>query len=251
MSAPTAEATGLTHVLMITDASGSMQPLAEDVRGGHNEYLDALLADGTADHIRITLTVFNTEVTVIETAVPVAKATRLDRTNYRPDGGTALLDAVGNTLRQFAKDIVLGKGDKVLVFIQTDGGENASREFGKEGVASLIAEQEQAGWAFTFSGTGPNGWASRGAVGMVHSSTSNTATSKGTRAAYRGRAAATVAYAAPSTEGEILRSANISGLVQAVIDEEDGAFKVHEETERKTRNSQPPWGRFSAVIVPP
>lgn len=213
------------HTLLITDASGSMQSLADDVRGGHNEYLDSLIAATTTtdEDVRITLTVFNTKVTVIDKAVPVTQATRLSHKNYRPDGFTALLDAVGVTLRQFQESVHLATGDKVFVFIQTDGQENASHEFSKAGVAKMIAELEAQSWAFTFSGTGPDDWSAQGSSMGFSASTSNTKSGLGTRSAYSGRATATVSYLAAKPEDrESFDSYAVASAVQATIDDEEG-----------------------------
>lgn len=218
------------HTILIADASGSMAGLADDVRGGHNAYLDKLAATAqeTGEDVRITLATFNTAVTIIDNAVPVAQATRLDMSNYLPDNGTALLDAIGNTLQVFRTNTTIQPGDKVFVYIQTDGKENSSQEYDKTAVAAIVAELEGQEWAFVFSGTGPDGWADRGSVGLVHGSTMNAATSQGTRSSYEGRSTAVDSFlrSDPATRATYT-SANVSGLIQGTIDqaEEEGDAK--------------------------
>jgi hypothetical protein len=214
------------HNILIIDASGSMGTLASDVRGGHNAYLDKLTATATIadEDIRITLAVFNTAVTIIDNSIHVAKATRLDVGNYFATGMTALLDAVGQTLQAFSVNTTVKPGDKVFVFIQTDGHENSSREYTKAAVAEIIKELEAKGWVFVFSGTGPGDWAGQGQAMGVAGSTSNAATSDGIRRSYKGRSDAVDAYVAADADNrDWFESANVSGLIQAGIDDPNGA----------------------------
>jgi hypothetical protein len=208
------------YTLLIADASGSMAELAEDVRGGHNAYLDKLAASDSDEPVYITLAVFNTQVTIIDNAAPVALATRLDRHNYVPSGMTALLDAIGNTLATFRASVTLKPGDKMFAFIKTDGEENSSKEFSKAAVAATIAELEAQECAFTFSGTGPDGWADRGTVDLVHASTMNAADSKGILRSYTGRSDAVTNYLRSDQETRsTFTSANVSDLIQDTIDQ--------------------------------
>jgi hypothetical protein len=210
------------HALFITDASGSMNFLASDVRGGHNAYLDQVTAKvGSAgEDVLITSTVFNTTVTIIDNAVPVAQATRFDEHNYVPDGMTALLDAVGQTLRQFLAKTKLEPGDKVFVYIQTDGLENSSTEYNNASVAAVIKELEAKEWAFVFSGTGPGDWNEQSRSMGLSTSTSNSRSSGGTRAAYDGRTRSTIDYLeAEEAERSTFTSVAVSGIVQGTIDQ--------------------------------
>lgn len=217
-----------TRVLMIADKSGSMQGLAADVRGGHNAYLDQLTAEG-AD-VRLTVVLFDTNVTVLDEDVTPANATRLTAENYlpQPQGGTALLDAVGTSMQRFAAGgswsqnvLVPGDGidDKVLVFIQTDGEENSSRRFTLANIKALVADAEtKHKWAFVFSGTAPEAWTGGASIGLAHSTVNRGATRGATYANYAGYGAATryaTANAGP------LRSETASGLVQEEIDKEE------------------------------
>lgn len=210
-----------THVLMITDRSGSMDQLANDVRGGHNAYLDQLTAEG-AD-VRLTVFLFNTEVVLLDEEARPADATRLTVDNYITMGGTALLDAVGSALKRFAQSRnvngTLLPADKVLVFIQTDGKENMSKTFTLDNIKSLVAEAEnQHQWAFVFSGTAPDAWSTGMTLGLGHATANSAATGAATRARYRGYTNAT--NVAMSSQGP-MRSATLSGLVQVDLDKEN------------------------------
>lgn len=188
-----------TRVLIITDQSGSMAGLAEDVRGGHNAYLDSL----AGEDILLTHIVFNTTVTYLDRAVPLANATRLDADNYRPMGGTALLDAVGDAL----SELVVPEGDRALVFIQTDGHENSSKEYSLATVRKLIEGAEARGVAVVYAAAGADAWSARDSYGS--GSVLRTNSGAGTRDAYNAYAWGTRSFAGGQS--------NNSGEVAAVV----------------------------------
>lgn len=183
-----------THVLLITDQSGSMAPLADDVRGGFNTYIDGLRADG--GKYRLTVTLFDDQFQTLCRAADLADVPALDRSNYRPRGMTALLDAVGKTVTEFEAGTSLADGDRVLVVVQTDGHENSSREFRREQIAAMVREREADGrWSFVFLGAGIDAWAQARDLGFDRGSTvSVAATGAGTRTSYDGLTRATRAY---------------------------------------------------------
>lgn len=204
-----------THVLFILDASGSMDSLGGDVRGGFNGWLDQALADG-ADY-RMTVTTFNTEVTRLYENVPVAQAARLDENNYRPSGYTALWDAVGMTLASFRDNVVLAEGDKVLVHIETDGLENSSREHSAATLRPVLDELKAKDWAFVFAGTGLTDWSDAHASGLHVNMSANAATGQGTASRYAASYATTKGWVAG-----LVDSAKFSDEVQRGIDERGG-----------------------------
>jgi len=187
MSKPT------THVLMVVDMSGSMQPLAEDVRGGFNAYVDGLRAD-TDQRYRLTAAVFDDVYELLYTGMKLANVPALDEANYRPRGMTALLDAVGKTIVEFERRVPnLADGDRVLLVVQTDGQENSSTEFRREQIADMIREREAGGrWSCLFLGAGPDAWAQAGGMGFAAGHTiRTTASTQGTQSSYSGLTVAT------------------------------------------------------------
>lgn len=182
------------HVLMITDASGSMDGLRDDVIGGQNRYLADLTGNPEFADVKITQVVFNTDVRTVDSEVPLADATRFDRGVYVPMGGTALYDAVGMTVGRFRNGADVAEGDRVLLFITTDGQENSSIEYDQPAIVKLLAEVEAAGWAVVFSGVGPAGWDEKDRMGRGHASTKSAASRVGTQALYDGATLGTDAY---------------------------------------------------------
>jgi len=147
-----------THVLLITDKSGSMGPLAGDVINGFNSYLNDLESD--ADDWSISSTLFDTSVTEHCQAVSLAEVPRLNAFNYKPSGFTALLDAVYSSVTSLESKLeAMSDTGRVLVIVQTDGAENSSREVNFRQVSELIQRLEATGrWEFLFVGQGPGAW---------------------------------------------------------------------------------------------
>lgn len=207
----------MKRILMITDRSGSMEHLRHDVIGGQLAYLASLADDPDRDNIRLTQVLFHMRVEDVDWNVPVDKATRFDPALYRPDGGTALLDAIGGTIQRFRAAFPAEEGDRTLLFVMTDGAENSSTEWRHKDVAALLAEVEAEGWAVVYSGAGPAGWADQRDLGRGHASTMHPNTSAGTKSAYTNYAAATGKW---SASGGLLRSAEVATEVQRGIDED-------------------------------
>lgn len=198
-----------TYVLLATDVSGSMYLLADDVRGGYNSYLDGL-ADEEEVRYRVTSVLFHTGVTVLCTDAAPADATRLDERNYAPGGGTALLDAIGKVITDFEAAVPkLGKNDRVLLVVQTDGQENSSREYTRQVITKMIKDREAGGrWAAIFVGVGPDKWQQAGGMGFS-SSIAVAATGQGIGDTYSGLGRTSAAYSRGATRGQ---AAAASGL---------------------------------------
>lgn len=155
-----------THVLMVIDMSGSMYDLAEDVRGGFNQYIQTLQEDSEIDY-QVSVTLFNTILEPLAVAKSIREIPKLDNYNYLPQGMTALLDAVGQTITDFESRNQLDDGERVLMVINTDGMENSSKEFSTEKIRKLIEDRKNTGnWDFLFMGAGPDAWAQGESMGV-------------------------------------------------------------------------------------
>lgn len=69
----------------------------------------------------------------------------------KADGMTALYDAIGRTFSKLEEDVT--EGEKVLINIYTDGGENGSVNFYAHDIKLLIANYKSKGYTVTFIGT--------------------------------------------------------------------------------------------------
>jgi len=149
-------------VNVILDKSGSMGTKVKDVIGGFNLYLDELAKEQTVDY-GFTLTLFDTTVAVKYNAVPLSHVEKLNESSYLPNGNTALLDAVGETVQTVKTDGF----DKIITVIMTDGEENSSREWTLPGIRELIKTKETAGkWTFVFMGANLDAFAQAESIGV-------------------------------------------------------------------------------------
>ena len=136
-----------TLVTFLLDRTGSMQAIKTDTMGAFNAYLETLKTSGAP--IEFSLVQF--DKTCLNVAV--ADAPELTDANYEPRAWTPLIDAAYKTIVAIA-DSLTKRDDKpsVVVCIQTDGEENASKEHTWEELNALIKEKTALGWQFNFMG---------------------------------------------------------------------------------------------------
>lgn len=154
-------------ITIVLDKSGSMTPLAEATIAGFNHFKAEQMEVG-AD-ASVSLTLFDTEVNEVCSAIPLRELPDLDATVYQPDGYTALYDAVGSAIGRTRAliEAAAAKPERVLVAIITDGEENASSEFGRRQVFDMIRERQADGWVFVFMGANMDSYAAGEAVGVT------------------------------------------------------------------------------------
>lgn len=136
------------HIVSILDRSGSMAGTENEVIGAYNAFIadQKKLAREKSIKIKTTLVLFDNQYEEVYSKVPVEQTPALTREVYYTRGMTAYLDAVGKTIAAFE-----GK-KKVIFFIETDGQENASREYTAAGVKALVEKKKADGWDFNFVG---------------------------------------------------------------------------------------------------
>ncbi|MBR5913938.1 MAG: VWA domain-containing protein [Selenomonadaceae bacterium] len=143
------------QIICILDRSGSMQSLTEDVIGGYNSFLEKQKKEsGTAE---VTTILFDDKYEKIEDAVNLNDAKNLTSEIYYARGNTALMDALGKTIMEtlgtMAKENICPAKRRVLVMIMTDGLENASTEYSKAKIKSMIeATTKEYNWNYVFIG---------------------------------------------------------------------------------------------------
>jgi hypothetical protein len=187
--------TGTTHIAVVLDKSGSMGSVRKETIDGFNVWLKTI--QGGPGETLFSLTLFDTRISTPIRSVPVGKVNPLDESRYLPDGSTALLDAIGTTVRETE-----GAGDplkdRYLICIMTDGQENASREHSKASIAALIQEKEATGrWTFTYLSAHPDAFADASKIGVqLTNAQAYTGDAEGTEAAFLSNAVGTRTYAA-------------------------------------------------------
>ena len=157
------------QIICILDRSGSMQSLAADTIGGYNSFIEKQKQQsGKAE---VTTVLFDDQYEKISDGVDLAKVEELTSAQYYARGNTALLDAVGrtimDTLGKMERDGICPAKRRVLVMIMTDGYENASKEYSKAAVKTLVeATTNDYKWNYIFIGANIDSVAEAGSIGI-------------------------------------------------------------------------------------
>lgn len=162
----------LTELVVVMDKSGSMEPLQNDAIGGFNTFLKSQKeAPGEA---KMTVVLFDTSYSFYAANVDVKNVKPLDASTYKPDGGTALYDALCTTIDEIGKKLAAMKEEdrpaRVIFAILTDGEENSSRQFNRKEAFDRIARQrDQYKWDFLFLAAGEGAFQAGESIGMTKS----------------------------------------------------------------------------------
>jgi len=192
-----------TYVAVILDRSGSMCSIKDEARNNFNEQLQVLKEESNKPsnvakkllqgqptsglETKLTFVTFNEKIDTAIFNEDVNDVEELGVDDYRPDGMTALYDAIGFTIEKFMKDIpdIHDPDVAVLFTIITDGWENSSSDYaGEEGrkkLKSKIEDLEGTGrWTFTYLGANQDVMST--AVNDLSVSVGNTLSWRGTNA---------------------------------------------------------------------
>lgn len=145
----------LTEMVFILDRSGSMFGLEKDTIGGFNSMLAK--QKNEEGEAFVTTVLFDNEYEIIHDRLPVRDVPGMTDNEYKPRGSTALIDAIGRTIKHIANIHKYQRKEDVpqntIFVIITDGMENASHIYSSEKVKRMIEhEKEKYGWEFIFLG---------------------------------------------------------------------------------------------------
>lgn len=153
MNLRTEEKEKIEHVLFILDKSGSMERLKDQMLDGMNEQIQELRKTGGAIKTYVSFVTFDSTVNVVRWNVPLEEFDDIKREEYVPDGMTAMLDAVGQSICRLRNETKNSVEDvSHLVVIISDGAENSSGEYGWQSVADIINEVKNDHWTVTYMG---------------------------------------------------------------------------------------------------
>jgi Mg-chelatase subunit ChlD len=160
------------HLYMLLDRSGSMSGWQNDVIGGFNSFIKEQQSE--KDECAVTLVQFDGQdpYEKILDAEKLESVQELDASVYSPRGNTPLLDALGRLIKSAEKRNEKTPED-VLVWVFTDGLENASQEFTSTQIKALVEEKEKEGWTFMFMGAGIDSYAISNDLGFASRNTSH------------------------------------------------------------------------------
>jgi len=166
----------LTEIAYILDRSGSMGRHRQAAINGFNEFLQQQKA--VPGQANLTLVLFSSDSDIPKTATPLSEACELNEETYIPEGATALLDAIGDTINTLGSRLAAMHEDerpgKVIVVVFTDGEENSSSRFTwKEVSASIQHQQKVYAWEFIFLGANQDAIATAANMQMNTRNSSN------------------------------------------------------------------------------
>lgn len=125
------------HIIFVIDRSGSITGILSDMQGGFDQFVTDQLA------------------------VPLETTASL----YQFDTEHDQLFSLGEKLAAMPEDQRPGT---VILLIATDGPENSSREYTKDQVTAMLAEQqEKYGWVVVYNGAGQDAFAEAGGLGIA------------------------------------------------------------------------------------
>ena len=141
----------MTELVFILDRSGSMSGLESDTIGGFNAMLKK--QQQKEDKTYVTSVLFNDRIEMIHDHIDIQKVRPLSKKDYYVNGSTALLDAIGTTIRQIKRYLKDKKSHRAIFVIITDGYENASRKYEYEDIEEMIEHcKKHYDWEFMFLG---------------------------------------------------------------------------------------------------
>ena len=129
-------------VVFLLDRSGSMGGIEKDTIGGYNSYIDSQ----RGKNVKVTTVLFDDKYEILHNREDIDSIKKLTNKDYYVRGYTALLDAIGKTIREME-----GKNpNKVIFIITTDGYENASTKYNKSQIKELISVHKD--WTLMYIG---------------------------------------------------------------------------------------------------
>src|SRR5215470_11051584 len=153
------------HVGIVLDRSGSMEDCRTDAIGAVNSYLRQVKNDKDMEASISLITFDSQSIEVIRDKAPAGSCAELAPSEYQPRASTPLLDAVGYGVSLLDKR--KAADERCILAIMTDGLENASREYTKETIKTLLdRKQKEDGWLVLYLGAGHDAWAQASAMGL-------------------------------------------------------------------------------------
>lgn len=158
-------------ITAILDESGSMNSCRDTTINGFNEYVKGQqTTDDTVGQGSLTLMKFDApQIHTVFVNRPLNEVPTLNYSNYKPNGGTNLLDAIGEAITS-VQNVLSGlkKKDRpgIIITIMTDGEENASRKYNNEQIKAMVKAGEDADYTFTFLGANIDAFAVGSTFGM-------------------------------------------------------------------------------------
>lgn len=177
-----------TEIVFLLDRSGSMESIQSDVIGGFNKFIAE--QKKLPGDCKVSLYQFDDRYETSYENMDIQFVPDLNEKTFIPRGWTALLDGIGKTINTLGERLSKmdenSRPSKVILCIQTDGEENASKEFDINKIREMITHQkEKYSWNILFLGANIDAISVGGNLGLSKVGTlTYTASAKGTKMMY-------------------------------------------------------------------
>lgn len=204
----------MTLINVLLDRSGSMETIAAEAVSAFNHFITEQMADDT-DYVELSLVQFDDQYEPNYIRKPLKEVNPLIlNETYVPRGMTALFDAIGRSINEIGSELAMMPEEerpaRVLFVILTDGNENASYEFSRGNIKSMISHQgNMYNWDFIFLAAGIDAFAAGKDFGMkVNKCASFARSNDGIKAACQTMSSYAAAY---RSTGDTTMSVNTDG----------------------------------------
>lgn len=137
----------MVDIVFLLDESYSMKHYSQSYITGINTIISTQKHNNT--DTTFSLIKFNDAITPLCINRKIQTLSEFTSDYYKPDSSTSLYDCIG-----YAINLKLAEGAKsVIIFILTDGDDNASFEYNVEDIAKLISTAKYSGWEFVYIAT--------------------------------------------------------------------------------------------------
>lgn len=151
-----------TSIVFVMDSSGSMASMGNEPLQGLNSFYEKQKESG---EFTSTLVFFSNEVKFHHQNLVGKDVPKITVADYRPEGMTALYDAIGSSIDLQKSQ----KTENVVFVILTDGHENASHKYTQKDIKNLIEEMEKEHkWVFIYLGANQDSFQVGNSIGIRH-----------------------------------------------------------------------------------
>ena len=190
------------EVVAIIDRSGSMKGKEEDTIGGINSTFEVLRenSDESVD-TKVSIKLFDHQEIMLARSIDLKDVKPIERKQYHPRGQTALLDALGNSLKFFIdkKEEDCSAYDSCTIYVVTDGLENCSEKYNADKIKKMINDASDYNIEILYLGANQDAIFEASKCGISSKNTLNYFESCGNvRNAYRSAASASMRHASGS-----------------------------------------------------
>jgi hypothetical protein len=146
------------HYFIVADRSGSMADQIDEVRSELHKHVLKLkeISSGFHTQVKFHFLMFNEDMVWLSNGESILDFDTELLSRYKPDGMTALFDAVGMAIERAEYKIGTAIDpdlEEVVIMAFSDGCENASHKWNGRSLTKLIeSRQNLPGWTITFTG---------------------------------------------------------------------------------------------------